>query len=109
MFTISAQALRQRLHSHLPRTLYSTIQPPDMAKTNISNAAEKIAERSTDLPWYDPSIGSKLGASTREVLENYSKIPGPEVEAHVYAIVPPPPPPSPCASPFASPNCSPLT
>lgn len=37
--------------------------------------------------WYNASLGSKLGAPARELLETYSHIPASEVEAHVYSIV----------------------
>jgi len=58
-----------------------------MAQTDIPNALEKIEAREKDVPWYNPEIGDKLGASARELLENYSKIPPAEVEDHVYKIV----------------------
>ena len=58
-----------------------------MAQTDIPNALQKIEAREKDVPWYNPDIGSKLGASARELLENYSKIPAAKVEDHVYKIV----------------------
>ena len=58
-----------------------------MAHTDIPNVLAKIEAREKDVPWYDPEIGKKLGDSTRELLENYSKVPAAEVEDHVYKIV----------------------
>lgn len=59
-----------------------------MANTDIPQAAEKIAERSTDVPWYESTIpAEKLDGAARDLLENYSKIPSSEVEYHVYDIV----------------------
>ncbi|KAH8594538.1 hypothetical protein B0O99DRAFT_595467 [Bisporella sp. PMI_857] len=57
-----------------------------MAQTDIPNVLEKIKARDTDVPWYIPEIGSKLGPQAREVLEKYSKIPSQDVEAHVYKL-----------------------
>jgi hypothetical protein len=58
-----------------------------MANTDIPNALEKIEKRTKDVPWYNHEIGSKLGDSARDLLENYSHIPPAEVESHVYAVV----------------------
>ncbi|KAM3079408.1 hypothetical protein ACMFMG_005840 [Clarireedia jacksonii] len=58
-----------------------------MADTDIPRAAEKIAERSTDVPWYESTIpAEKLDGAARDLLENYSKIPSSEVESHIYDI-----------------------
>jgi hypothetical protein len=54
--------------------------------TDIEGAEEKINLRAKNVPWYDPKL-KKLGASARELLENYSKIPPAEVESHIYKIV----------------------
>jgi hypothetical protein len=56
------------------------------AWTDIEGAEEKIDLRAKNVPWYDPKL-KKLGASARELLENYSKIPPAEVESHIYKIV----------------------
>jgi hypothetical protein len=58
-----------------------------MATTDIPDAAQKIAARSTDVPWYNPTLGDSLSDSTREVLEKYSKVPASEVVDHIYQIV----------------------
>jgi hypothetical protein len=58
-----------------------------MAHTDIPNALAKIEAREKDVPWYNPEMGSQLGDSARELLENYSRIPAAEVEDHVYKIV----------------------
>jgi hypothetical protein len=58
-----------------------------MAQTGIPNALAEIQERSKDVPWYNPDVGSQLGDSARELLENYSNIPAAEVEDHVYKVV----------------------
>ncbi|PQE24513.1 methyltransferase domain-containing protein [Rutstroemia sp. NJR-2017a WRK4] len=59
-----------------------------MSDTVTLPSAEKIAERSTDVPWYEKTIpAEKLDGAARELLENYSKIPPSEVESHVYNIV----------------------
>src|ERR1700761_8860185 len=58
-----------------------------MAHTDIPNAIQKIETRDKDVPWYNPSLDQKLAASTRELLETYSKIPADQVENHVYKIV----------------------
>ncbi|PQE25504.1 methyltransferase domain-containing protein [Rutstroemia sp. NJR-2017a BBW] len=58
-----------------------------MSDTVTLPSAEKIAERSTDVPWYEKTIpAEKLDGAARELLENYSKIPPLEVESHVYNI-----------------------
>jgi hypothetical protein len=41
----------------------------------------------TNVPWYANSIGTRLGKTARQLLENYSKIPADEVESHVFKIV----------------------
>ncbi|KAH8794173.1 hypothetical protein BGZ57DRAFT_983441 [Hyaloscypha finlandica] len=55
------------------------------ALTDIEGAEEKINLRAKNVPWYDPKL-KKLGASARELLENYSEIPPAEVESHIYKI-----------------------
>ncbi|KAH7327081.1 hypothetical protein BKA65DRAFT_566308 [Rhexocercosporidium sp. MPI-PUGE-AT-0058] len=54
----------------------TTIAPDVEAKTNL---------RAKNNPWYDLEL-KKLGPAGRELLENYSKIPAAQVEAHVYKI-----------------------
>ncbi|CAD6448969.1 cd15cb82-5439-4713-a241-14344beb6276 [Sclerotinia trifoliorum] len=41
---------------------------------------------STAKPWYHTTIGKRLGPEARELLENYSRIPPGEVDAHVYKM-----------------------
>jgi hypothetical protein len=36
---------------------------------------------------YDEDLSQVISPSTRQVLENYSKIPPAEVEPHIYAVV----------------------
>jgi len=43
--------------------------------------------RSKDLPWYNPSLSGLLRPSMSLLLENWSKVPGDEIEAHIYSVV----------------------
>ena len=43
--------------------------------------------RSVSWPWYHHTLTDELTIDARCVLEDYSKIPPPEVEAHIYRIV----------------------
>lgn len=47
----------------------------------------RIIPRSKDLPWYQATYGSRLTASTRDLLENYAKIPPQDISTHIYQIV----------------------
>jgi hypothetical protein len=68
-------------------THYTLIQPYMMADTAIPDAPAKFETRDKNVPSYKRDIGTKLGDSARELLEDYSKIPAAEVEEHVYKIV----------------------
>lgn len=44
---------------------------------------------STEVAWYTDAIGPKLGATARQILEGYGKIPANQLESHVSKIVSP--------------------
>ncbi|EPE32083.1 S-adenosyl-L-methionine-dependent methyltransferase [Glarea lozoyensis ATCC 20868] len=57
-----------------------------MSAETILNLPANHGARSTNLPWYQPSLENKLNERVRRVFEEYSRIPPDEVESHVYEV-----------------------